>query len=109
MERLAREQEALRRVATLVARATSPEEIFATVTEAAGRPLEVDLAVLARYDAGAETIVAGWTARGHLDGIGRATTLGGTNVSTMVRETGRPARIEDYGEATGEIAAARLA
>jgi PAS domain S-box-containing protein len=109
LERLAREQEALRRVATLVARATSPETIFASVAEEAGRLLGVDLSVLARYDAGAETIVAGWRARGQLDAIGTTTTLGGKNVSTIVHDTGRPVRIEDYREATGEIATARRA
>jgi PAS domain S-box-containing protein len=107
LERLAREQEALRRVATLVARATSPEEIFASVTEEVGRLLGVDLAVLARYDAGTETIVAGWAASGDLEGIGKATLLGGRNVSTIVHETRGPVRIEDYGDATGEIAAVR--
>jgi PAS domain S-box-containing protein len=109
LERLAREQEALRRVATLVAHATSPEEIFASVTEEAGRLLGVDLAVLARYDAGTETIVAGWSASGDLEGIGRSTALGGRNVSTIVHETGRPVRIEDYRESTGEIAEVRRA
>jgi PAS domain S-box-containing protein len=98
------EEAALRRVATLVARASSPEEIFATVTEEVGRLLEVDLAVLTRYDGGAETIVAGWSARGKLEGIGRSAPLGGRNVSTIVHDTRRPGRFEDYGEASGEIA-----
>ena len=109
LERLAREQEALRRVATLVARASAPEDIFASVTEEAGRLLGVDLAVLARYDAVTETIVAGWSARGALEGIGTSTALGGRNVSTIVHETRRPVRIEDYGDATGEIAVVRRA
>jgi PAS domain S-box-containing protein len=109
LERLAREQEALRRVATLVARATSPEEIFASVTQEAGRLLGVDLAVLARYDAGTETIVAGWTVSGDFEGLGRSTALGGRNVSTIVHDTRRPVRIEDYREANGEIAALRRA
>jgi PAS domain S-box-containing protein len=109
LERLAREHEALRRVATLVARASAPEDIFASVTEQAGRLLGVDLAVLARYDAGTETIVAGWSAKGDLEGIGTSTALGGRNVSTIVHETRRPVRIENYGEATGEIAAFRRA
>jgi signal transduction histidine kinase/PAS domain-containing protein len=109
LEALVHEQEALRRVATLAARATSPEEIFASVAEQAGRLLGVDLAVLARYVSGAETIVAAWKANGRLDAIGRATTLGGRNVSTIVHETGRPVRFEDYGDATGEIAEMRRA
>jgi signal transduction histidine kinase len=65
--------------------------------------------VLARYDAGTETIVAGWSASGDLEGIGTSTALGGRNVSTIVHETRRPVRIEDYGQATGEIAAFRRA
>jgi PAS domain S-box-containing protein len=109
LERIAGEQEALRRVATLVARATSPEEIFASVTEEVGRLLGVDLAVLARYEAGAETIVAGWTASGNLEGIGASSPLGGRNISTIVHDSRRPGRIEDYDEATGEIAAVRRA
>jgi signal transduction histidine kinase/PAS domain-containing protein len=106
---LAREQEALRRVATMVARATSPEEVFATVTEEVGRLLGLDLAFLARYDAETETIVAAWRPSGSLDSIGKTTRLGGENVSTIVHATGRPARIEGYGDATGEVAAVRRA
>jgi signal transduction histidine kinase len=65
--------------------------------------------VLARYDAGTETIVAGWTPSGDLEGIGKATALGGRNVSTIVHDTRGPVRIEDYGDATGEIAELRRA
>jgi hypothetical protein len=39
---LAEEQAALRRVATLVARGVPPEELFAAVTEEAGRLLAAD-------------------------------------------------------------------
>jgi hypothetical protein len=42
--RLAEEQ------ATLVARATPPGELFATVAEEAGQLLGVDFAILVRYD-----------------------------------------------------------
>jgi hypothetical protein len=38
-DRIAGEQAALRRVATLVARAAAPEEVFAAITEEAGRLL----------------------------------------------------------------------
>src|SRR6202007_2422256 len=46
----AEEQAALRRVATLVARAAPPEEAFAAVTEEAGRLLGAHHATMARYD-----------------------------------------------------------
>jgi GAF domain-containing protein len=56
---LADEQAALRRVATLVARGVRPEEVFAAVTEEAGRVLAVEYASLGRYEPdGAFTLVA---------------------------------------------------
>ena len=42
LERLAHEQAALRRVATLVARGAAPEELFAAVTAEVGRVLDAD-------------------------------------------------------------------
>ena len=61
----AAEQAALRRVATLVARAAPPEEVFAAVTEEAARLLAADAAAMSRYDAdGAITIVAAWGSTG---------------------------------------------
>ncbi|HYV77172.1 MAG TPA: DUF4118 domain-containing protein, partial [Streptosporangiaceae bacterium] len=47
---LADEQAALRRVATLVARQPSPAEVFAAVTEEAGRLLHLDSAHLVVYE-----------------------------------------------------------
>lgn len=82
---LAREQEALRRVATLVARATSPEQILATVTEEAGRLLGVDLTALARSEDGGETVIAGWSAGGTFDALGRTARVGELARSLGVR------------------------
>ena len=48
----AEEQAALRRVATLVARAAPPEEVFAAVAAEVGRLLGVDSRRWRRYDAG---------------------------------------------------------
>src|SRR5215218_1544849 len=50
LARLAEEQAALRRVATLVARGRRPEEVFAAVLDEVGRLLSVDLASLVRYE-----------------------------------------------------------
>ena len=56
------EQAALRRVATLVARSAAPEDVFAAVTEEAGRVLGADHTSMARYDPdGARTVVAAWS------------------------------------------------
>jgi GAF domain-containing protein len=62
-ERIAEEQASLRRVATLVARAAPPEEVFATVTAEVGCVLSADVTALSRYDPdGTATVVAGWSA-----------------------------------------------
>jgi signal transduction histidine kinase len=103
LSRLADEQAALRRVATLVARGTRPEEVFAAVTNEVGRLLSVDMANMCRYESdGTLTFVASagerfpvgsrWPLRGH------------KNLATLVLETGRSARIDDYAETTGPLA-----
>ena len=57
--RIADEQAALRRVATLVARAAPPAEVFAAVTAEVGRVLGTDYTSLFRYDPdGGATAVA---------------------------------------------------
>ena len=62
---IAGEQAALRRVATLVARAAPPGEVFAAVTEEAGRLLATDIAILSRYAPdGSEAVVSVWASNG---------------------------------------------
>src|ERR1700678_810384 len=105
LARLAEEQSALRRVATLVARTTAPEEVFAAVAEEVGRLLAVDFAILVRYDPqDALEVVGTWTRTGAPPPtpVGGRLPLGGRNVTTMVYQTGRPARI-DYGDVSGVI------
>jgi GAF domain-containing protein len=85
-----------------------PEEVFATVTEEAGRLLTVKHAGLARYepDGTAFTIIA-WSGTGDLvPPVGSREVLGGKNVTTLVFQTGRPARIDDYGDASGPVGVA---
>ena len=61
----AEEQAALRRVATLVARGGSPEEVFATVAAEAGRLLSADVTGISRYDPdGTAAAVGGWNRTG---------------------------------------------
>ena len=101
---LAEEQAALRRVATLVARGVPPNEVFAAVTEEAGRLLSAEYAGLGRYESdGTMTIVAGSGRRGDEVPVGRRWSLGGKNINTLVFETGRPARIDDYADASGPL------
>jgi signal transduction histidine kinase len=102
----AEEQSALRRVATLVARAAPSETVFAAVAEEAGKLLQVDFTVIVRYDAdGAVTAVGQWAGDGDagLFPTGNRLSLGGWNVATMVFETGRPAGLDGYENASGAI------
>ncbi len=66
VERLALEQAALRRVATLVARRALPDEVFAAVAQEVGNLLPAaDFAMVARYDPGhGVEIVGGWSRTG---------------------------------------------
>jgi signal transduction histidine kinase len=100
---LAAEQAALRRVATLVARGTRPEEVFAAVADEVGRLLSVDMANLARYESdGTLTFVA---SAGNRIPVGSRWRLEGQrNLGTLVFETGRSARIDNYADATGPLA-----
>jgi signal transduction histidine kinase len=94
---IADEQAALRRVATLVARSAPPAAVFAAVAEEVGRLLPADRAMMGRYEAdGTVTIVAAWSATGDSGPIGFKTPAGQRSLSTLVRETGRPARIDHY-------------
>ena len=101
-DQITEEQAALRRVATLVARAASPGEVFAAVAEEAGQVLDADFTCLSRYDPDdTATIVASWSGTSAAFTAGSRVSLHGRNVHTLVFETGRAVRIEDYAGASG--------
>jgi signal transduction histidine kinase len=106
LARLVEEQAALHRVATLVARAVPPEQVFAAVTAEVGRLHSADFTLMSRYDQGdVATIVGAWTTSGADPApAGTRLSLGGRDVHTLVRQTGRPARIDDYNNASGMAA-----
>jgi signal transduction histidine kinase len=107
LARLAEEQAALRRVATLVARGAAPEEVVAAVVAEVGRLLSVDFANMGRYEPeGTLTIVAGWGKAVETFPVGSHWILEGHNLSTIVFETGRPARIDGYADASGPVGVA---
>src|ERR1700754_35020 len=98
---LAEEQAALRRVATLVARATPPEEVFAAVAGEVGQLLPVDSATMCRYEPGGTlTFVAHWGGAVARFPVGTRRTLGGHNLGTLVFETGRSARVDHYADSS---------
>ena len=109
--RLAEEQAALRRVATLVARGAPAVEVFGAVTEEAGQLLQADQTTMSRYESDdTATIVAGWSKTGDVLPIGERPRLGGKNLMTIISQTRRPARIASTAQASGdEIAVIRPA
>jgi signal transduction histidine kinase/uncharacterized protein YoaH (UPF0181 family) len=108
LTRLAEEQAALRRVATLVAQGAQPAEVFAAVSVEVARLVPAEAAALTRYETdGTVTALGGWTENGGYMHVGTRFTLEGT-VSGLIFETHQPARIHGYAEsAGGAVAAAR--
>ena len=104
--RLAQEQAALRRVATLVASSAVPEQVFESVAEEAGRLLAARTAATVRFDQPDAVVVGSWN-----DGEGSGIEVGtpvpysdpGSPVYRASREGGR---IDDYDAVAG--GAARL-
>jgi signal transduction histidine kinase len=104
--RLVADQAALRRVATLVARAVPPEKVFAAVVEEVGRLLPVEFADLGRCEPdGTITFLAAWGKTSLIFPVGARLTLGGKNATSLVAQTGSPVRIESYDDASGPIGA----
>jgi signal transduction histidine kinase/uncharacterized protein YoaH (UPF0181 family) len=101
------EQAALRRVAVLVARGGSPEDVFTSVAEEVGRLVGADHAAMCRYEQDhTVTVFGAWARPGATPPlpVGSRWALGGHNVSTQVFETGRATRIDDYSHGTGPAA-----
>ena len=100
--RLAEEHAALRRVATLVARGTRPEEVFAAVANEVARLLSVEVSNVCRYESdGTVTFVA--SAGGRFR-VGSRWPQGEATLATLVSQTGRPARLDDFADTTGALA-----
>jgi GAF domain-containing protein len=99
--RLAEEQAALRRVATLVAHGASPAKVFELVTVEVALLVPADGSALTRFETdGTVTALGGWTSSGGYTYVGRRYALDGT-VSGRVFETGRPERIDYYADGPG--------
>jgi len=108
LHRLAEEQAALRRVATLVARGSTPAEVFAAVAVEVAQVLELPLVEMCRYEPDGTATVIGATGE-HAFQPGTNWTLEGPSLTALVRQTERPTRIDDYGGVSGSIADAARA
>jgi PAS domain S-box-containing protein len=99
VSRLAAEQRALRRVATLVAAEASPERVFTAVSEECARVLQVNSSAVFRYDGHDTATIVGRINRDGIDvlPVGERIAAGEASAIGRVRGTGAPARIDDWG------------
>jgi signal transduction histidine kinase len=106
LARLAEEQAALRRVATLVARGAAADELFAAVAGEVGPLLGAHLAGMGRYDSDdTVTVLAAWAAEGEQHPLVPGPwPLEGGDLASIVFSTGQSVRIDDYQGVPGRIA-----
>ena len=105
--RLAAEQAALRRVATLVAREPPAEEVFRLVTEEASRLLGAESGLLMSYDEhhASATVVGHYTELATpAFALGTVLPVEGDTLSSTVPRSGKAGRLDSYAGLTGEIA-----
>src|SRR5919106_1125348 len=107
LRKLAEEQAALRRVATLIARESSPQQLFAIVAEQVARIINVPLVRLVRYepDGSLAELIGGWGESMDPLAIGARWQLDGPGVLASVWQSGRSARLDDYTDVRGQAAA----
>jgi signal transduction histidine kinase len=103
---LIEEQAALRRVATLVAQGVPAADVFNAVAREVGLLVGADVTHMGRYEGnGIALAVAAWHRSGAHVPVGTRADIRGDNVARLVLQTGRPARMDDYGDAAGPVAA----
>jgi signal transduction histidine kinase len=104
-ERLADEQEALSHVATLVARESSPVEVFGAVTDEAMRVLGSTVGLLRFGSDRTATLVAQSDTPWPPPPLGTRFRLDGENLVTSLYRTGRATRQDEWTNATGDVSA----
>jgi signal transduction histidine kinase len=104
--RLAEEQAALRRIATLVAHGAEPRVVFDAVARETGSLLGATTVNLVHFtDDDINVTMAGWSTRGiHVPVGTRLSMTGGETINTLVRATAAPGRFDSYEDASGELA-----
>jgi signal transduction histidine kinase len=105
LEQLAREQAALRRIATLLAHATPPDEVFSAVAEEVGQLADSDIARVLRFEPGARAVVVG--AWGNTEAglvIGTRHLVAGQGVVATVLRTDRRAQVSHFAGPPGSVA-----
>jgi signal transduction histidine kinase len=107
LQALLAEQAALRRVATMVAGSTPAPALFGRVCEELGELLAVKTTDMIRYeDDGFATVVGTWTGNDTPSfPVGERVPVEGGTVTAKLYRSGRPARVDDYDDVEGELAA----
>jgi signal transduction histidine kinase len=105
VEWLAREQAALRRVATLVAKAASPEQIFSAVAHELAQLAGADIGLVLRYEADdTTTMVGGWNRSEVPTPIGAQLAIEDEGVAVSVLRTGQPSQASRFNGPPGSVA-----
>src|SRR5271167_3486379 len=100
------ELSALRRIATLAAEGVAPSDLFAVVAQEVARVVDVPRVSVARYELdGTATDCASFPPGAPLSSVGNRWSLAGTNVLALVHNSSESARIDDYSQLDGELAA----
>jgi PAS domain S-box-containing protein len=103
---LAQEQAALRRVATVVASAADPEQVFASVTEEVGRLLGANTANTLRFEPDGTGMVTGaWSTAGvRAVPVGTQSALDSPTVGGLILRSGRAERVDSFDGMPGRTA-----
>jgi len=93
-------------VATAVAAAAAPDEVFELVCRETGSLLGADTVNLAHFTAdGANLTAAGWSRRGVHVPTGTRLPLDGDSINALVQRNAAPGRFDSYQDVPGELAA----
>jgi GAF domain-containing protein len=103
--RLADEQAALRRVATLVAEGAPPDALFRAVTDEVARVVGLPTVTLSHHHADGSFTIAAETNNPAFP-VGSRWPLDGPSLAATIHETGGVARIDDYSSLGGAVATA---
>ena len=103
----ARQQHALRRVATQVVRGARPSDVFLMVLDELARCLDADTAAMFRFDADGRVLLVGEcsTEPTTTPGVAQRLVLEGDNIAAMVLRKGGPTPMDSHENAAGAVAA----
>jgi signal transduction histidine kinase len=104
---LARQQAALRRVATLVARGAAPEDVYPVAVAELAHGLDVEHATLVQYDGDEGVVLAVRDITGRATmAVGERFRLDGLSIRAAVMPTSEPGHVED--DLGGDVIADRI-